>query len=416
MDRNIVYPGGIPLDTDMLATNRGAMVALGALIRATLGTSTVVDGLEVEPSVPVGLSVRVGPGSITQLSVVDQNAYGSMAAVAGAPLMKMGINLAPVEFALAAPAVSGQTVVYLLQAAFLEADVDPVVLPYYNAANPTQPFLGVNNSGNAQPTRRRQSVQLQLKAGSAAVTGSQLPPPVDVGWTALALILVNNGQTQVTAGYISAVPTGAVLAYKLPALRPGFSAIAAMTAAGNFVVPAGVSRAKVTVIGGGGAGGMHATLPAGGGGAGGVAVKVVGGLVAGGVVAVTVGAGGVAAAAPATGGAGGTSSFGAYVSATGGNGGIGGVAAIVCAGAGGGVGVGGDVQFAGAWGTDANVQAGRGGDGGGPGAGRGSTGLVQAISAPGYGGGGGGGGCSAPGGGTGAQGGLGGAGIVIVEY
>jgi hypothetical protein len=130
MDRNIVYPGAIPLDTDLLASNRNAMIAFGALIRATLGTDAVFDGLEVQPTVPASLGVTVAPGSITALSVVDQNAYGSMAAIAGAPLMKMGINTTPVAFSLATPTTSGQSVVYLIQAAFQEADVDPVVLPY----------------------------------------------------------------------------------------------------------------------------------------------------------------------------------------------------------------------------------------------------------------------------------------------
>jgi hypothetical protein len=416
MDRNIVYPGGIPLDTDLLASNRNAMIAVGALIRATLGTAAVIDGLEVQPTTPAGLAVSVAPGSITALSVVDQNAYGSMAAVAGAPLMKMGINTTPVSFGLAAPSASGQSVVYLIQATFQEADVDPVVLPYYNAADPQQPYLGPDNSGAALATRRRQSVQLQLKAGAPATTGTQLPPPVDAGWTALALILVSYGQTEVTAGHITAVPTGAVLPYKLPMLRPGFSTIATFVVSGNFVVPAGVSRVKVTVIGGGGAGGTHATLPAAGGGAGGQAVKIVAGLVPGASIAVTVGTAGAASATPADGGAGGTSSFGSLVSATGGSGGMGGSAALVCAGAAGGGGVGGDINFGGAYGTDAIVQAGRGGDGGGPGGGRGSTGLIPAVGAPGWGGGGGGGGASAPGGGTGAQGGAGGAGLVVVEY
>lgn len=415
MDRNIVYPGGIPLDTDLLAGNRNAMVAIGALVRATLGTSVVVDGLEVEPTTPAGLSVRVAPGSITALSVVDQNAYGSMAAIADAPLMKMGINTAPVTFNLSAPGTAGQSVVYLIQAAFQESDVDPVVLPYYNAANPEQPYLGPNNSGAALATRRRQSVQLQLKAGAPATTGSQVPPPVDAGWTALALILIANGQSTVLSGHIAPVPTGATLAYKLPSLRPGFATIASFGASGAFAVPAGVTRVKVTVIGGGGAGGMHATLPAGGGGAGGRAVKVVSGLTPGASVPVTVGAAGAAPASPADGGAGGTSSFGSYVSATGGAGGMGGSAPAVCAGAAGGSGVGGDVNFSGSYGTDAVVAAGRGGDGGGPGAGRGSTGLIAAVGATGWGGGGGGGG-GTPGGGSGAPGGAGGAGLVMVEY
>lgn len=47
MDRNIVYPGSIPLDTDILGLNRNAMVGIAALTAAALGNSVVVDGLVV---------------------------------------------------------------------------------------------------------------------------------------------------------------------------------------------------------------------------------------------------------------------------------------------------------------------------------------------------------------------------------
>ena len=248
MDRNIVYPGAIPLDTDLRVANRNAMVALGALIGATLGTGQVVDGLAVAPTVPASMAVTVAAGSITQLAVIDAVAYGSAGADA-TPLMKMGVNTAPVSFSLAAPATAGQSVLYLIQAVFGENDDTATVLPYFNAANPAVPYLGPNNTGAGQVTRRRQSVQLQLKVGAAAVTGTQVAPPVDAGWVGLATILVSAGQSSVSAANITALAGGAPLAFKLPALRPGFSAIASFTAGGSFVVPGGVTRAKVTVIG-----------------------------------------------------------------------------------------------------------------------------------------------------------------------
>lgn len=408
MDRNIVYPGAIPLDTDLLVANRNAMVAFGALIGATLGTAPVVDGLVVSPTSPASMAVTVAAGSITQLSVVDAVAFGSMAGDA-TPLMKMGINTAPVSFTLAAPVTAGQSVLYLIQAVFGENDDAATVLPYFNAANPAVPYLGPNNTGSGQVTRRRQSVQLQLKVGAAAVTGTQVAPPVDAGWVGLATVLVSAGMSAVAAANIVALAAGAPLAFKLPGLRPGFAAIAGFAASGSFVVPGGVTRAKVTVIGGGGAGGTHGSQPAGGGGAGGQAVKVVSGLVPGSTVAVTVAAGGAVAGSPGNGGNGGTSSFGGFASATGGIGGGGGSSTAVCAGGGGGAGVGGDVNFGGAFGTDANNPAGRGGDGGGAGAGRGSTGTISPPAALGYGGGGG-------GAGPGAVGAAGFGGIVIIEY
>src|ERR1700761_5202146 len=98
MDRNIVYPGAIPLDTDILSLNRNTMIALGFLMRATLGTGTVADGLACSPTVPASMSVQVMPGSLTQLSVVDATPFGSLAADTADPLVKMGINLNPQLF------------------------------------------------------------------------------------------------------------------------------------------------------------------------------------------------------------------------------------------------------------------------------------------------------------------------------
>ena len=140
MDRSLVYPGSIPLDTDLLSTNRSAMIAIGYLAQAVLGTNTIVDGLTCTPTAPASLTVMVGPGSITQLTVVDTLAYGSLPADMADPLVKMGINLSPSSFTLTAPLTSGQSINYLIQAALQESDTNPVVLPYYNAANPAQPY------------------------------------------------------------------------------------------------------------------------------------------------------------------------------------------------------------------------------------------------------------------------------------
>lgn len=419
MDRSIVYPGSIPLDTDLLSTNRNAMIALGALISATLGQTQVVDGLTVAPTSPAGMVVVVSPGSITQFTTVDQNAYGSLSADTTDGLVKMGVNLVSTSFTLAAPTTSGQAINYLVEAAFQEADSGTIVLPYYNAANPAQPFLGSNNTGVAQATQRTQRVQFQIKAGAPAVTGSQSIPSVDTGWAGLAVVTVGYGQTQITSGSITVWPQAPIIPYRLSALRPGFSQIQTFNSSGTFVVPTGVTRVRATVIGAGGAGGTHASIPSGGGGAGGQAIRIISGLTPGAAISVTVGASGVAPSGGATGvgGTGGSSSFGVYVSATGGQGGGGGSATTTAAGGGGGYGVGGDVNYAGALGTDSIIPAARGGDGGAPGGGRGTTGYVTGISAPGFGGGGGGGGSSSTSaGGTGAPGGTGGAGYVIVEY
>ena len=261
----------------------------------------------------------------------------------------------------------------------------------------------------ARRRRRSRRSSRHVRSGGRLAVRSLDRLLVLIFFLVLILILV--------ASNIAQVPSSPGLQYKLPQLRPGFSQIAAYTAGGSFVVPTGVSRVKVTVLGGGGAGGTHAMIPSGGGGAGGSAIRILNGLIPGSVIPVTVGPGGTALVGSAgSGGNGGTSSFGTYVSATGGSGGGGSVMTTAAGGSGGGA-AGGDVNTSGSCGTDSIIPAARGGDGGGPGGGRGATGAVQGIAAFGYGGGGGGGGASnSTGTGTGSPGGNGASGLVVVEY
>ena len=413
MDRSIVYPGSIPLDTDLLASNRNTMVALGALIQAVLGTATAVDGLAVGPSAPASLAVSVAPGSISQLATVDAAAYGSLAADTATPLVKMGVNTTASTLTLAAPGTAGQSVVWLIQASLLESDINPVVLPYYNAANPSVAFLGPANSGTAQPTLRAQRVQVQARQGVPAATGSQLPPAVDAGWTGLALVTIAYGQTQITSGNITAMTSAPVVPFKLPALRPGFSQQQVLTASGSFSVPAGVTRLRVRRAGGGGGGGgcLAGTGAGGGGGAGGAAEGIYA-VTPGSSYSVTVGAGGAGGAVTAgtTAGSGTASSFGALISAGGGTGGQ--LQTPNFAGGPPGNGAGGSLNLQGGDGCDGSASVGIASALGGAslfgGGGRAGAGGGMPGRAPGSGG----GGAYA----TNAVGGAGAAGVVIVEW
>jgi hypothetical protein len=280
--------------------------------------------------------------------------------------MKMGINTGSVTFVLAAPLSVGQSVNYVVEATFQEADVNPVVLPYYNASNPSQSYSGPLNSGVTQNTARTQTVQLQLKPGPPGNTGSQMTSAADNGWVSLYQITVAYGQTDISASDITVIPTAPFIMWKIPALKPGFgSGVQSFLTSSTFLVPVGVTQVEVEIWGAGS--GSYASVagqPSGGGSGGGYAKKLVINLIPGQIVPVTVGAGG---AGGTTGGiaagSGGTSSFGQFFSATGGS--LNYLATISEPENGStppGIGVGGDVNFGGSAGQAGIVnQGGMGG-------------------------------------------------------
>lgn len=243
MDRTIVYPGAIPLDTDNLAPQRFAEIALGWLTQATMGTDTGVVGLACNPTSPASMTVNVGQGAIWSLGEIDSTDYGSLAADTS-PLMKMGINAesAGTNFALTAPGTAGQSIDYLIQASFSETDGTPETLPYLNASNPSQSWSGPNNTGTAQNTQRIQRVSLTLKTGTPATTGSQVAPSADAGAVPLYVVTVANGQTTVTAADI-AVASGAPFA---DFYEPDVSAQIASVIEGAGLTPDRTNTAQLT--------------------------------------------------------------------------------------------------------------------------------------------------------------------------
>lgn len=203
MDRQTVYQGAIPLDTDLLNTNRNTMVALGLMLQDILGSSTCVGGLACTQTLVASLAVLVGPGRIYILQNVDGTNYGSLPADTADQIVKQGIQLGSVTLATPAPTTAGQSINYLIQASYLEVDATPVLLPYFNSSNPLVPFSGPNNSGAPQNTQRKSTVVVQAKAGIPATTGSQTTPTPDAGFAPLAIVTVANGQATVTSTNIA---------------------------------------------------------------------------------------------------------------------------------------------------------------------------------------------------------------------
>lgn len=193
MDRQIVYPGAIPLETDLLNTNKFAMTGLAKLASAIMGEGTCLSGLTCKPTVPASMNVEVGEGQIYSLQPADGTPYSSLAADNGNTLLKQGLNTSPCLFRLDAPAVQGYSINYLIQATYADIDTGLTVLPYYNATDPAIAYSGPHNSGNAQSTVRSGQCHLSVKAGVAARSGEQTSPAPDPGYTPAWVITVENG-------------------------------------------------------------------------------------------------------------------------------------------------------------------------------------------------------------------------------
>ena len=209
------------------------------------------------------------------------------------------------------------------------------------------------------------------------------------------------------------------------------------TGDGTYTPTAGMRYCKGTIVGGGGGGGGSQTNAGGsvsagcGGGGGGASIKIISANTIGASQTVTIGAGGAAGSnAPTSGGTGGTTSLGSIITATGGTGGGGGTSLTTSqpsdstTGGTGGVGSSGDVNFTGGGGgigfqfaSPNRVAAGFGGSsicaGGPPPLGSATSGAGSTPAATAYGAGA--SGAQTLGGVTGSSGGVGAAGICIVE-
>lgn len=216
MDRQIIYVGQIPQDTDLLLTNKNTMIGLGMALRAILGTGTVVDGLACTATGPASLQVIVGPGSIYSQQNVDGTAYGSLGSDTAHQIMKQGINIGPLNLTCAAPGTVGQSVNYLIQAAYQDTDTGSTVLPYYNSSNPAVAYNGPANSGVSQNTIRQGQCIVSAKAGVAATTGSQTTPAPDAGYVGLWVVTVANGQTTITSPNIVVASGAPFIPFNLP--------------------------------------------------------------------------------------------------------------------------------------------------------------------------------------------------------
>lgn len=207
MDRQTQYAYEVPAETDFLSGSRFAYEALGLLAMDLLGTGALVAGLAAAPTSPQSLNVKIAPGRIYAVQNLEPTAWGLFNGVGGLAvdtnadhnILKQGIFRDTTAFACAAPAGGGNSINYLIQAAFSETDALPMVLPFVSATAPYPPI-----APNTLNTVRQDACVISVKAGTPAPTGTQTTPAPDSGCVGLWVVTVANGVTTINSGNISA--------------------------------------------------------------------------------------------------------------------------------------------------------------------------------------------------------------------
>lgn len=196
------------------------MTGIAKVCAALFGTSGTVNGLACTPTGPATMAVQIGPGEVYQIEPLEATACGTLPQNTTNSILKQGIQLGTFTTStFATPVTTGQSINYLIEAQYQDQDISldptsgasPVVLQFFNSANPASPWSGPNNSGSTSNTFRDGIVAYQIKAGVAATTGTQVTPSPDTGWIGLWVVTVPFGASSLTSGNIAQYAAAPIL-------------------------------------------------------------------------------------------------------------------------------------------------------------------------------------------------------------
>lgn len=313
MDRQIVYPGGVPLDTDLLNAGRNTKKGLGRLAFLLFGEVSAAQGFTVALS-STDLTATVGEGTIIATGPIDQGAIGGLGGGLPADTDTI-LNQFDSWSSQAVTLTAGATNV--IWAVCSEADGDEAVLPFYNSENPSQTLAGSANSGADLPTQR------QARVSTVCATTA---PETPVGGAVVALYSVAVPSSATTLTGLTATPQNAFYPTIPELMRGRLLSTIKITSSQNYTPSRWAKTLVVEMVGGGGSGaGAPAVntgtnyVSCGSPGAAGAYAQFCIDLTTLPIseIPLTVGAAGVGAVG-GSGSAGGSTSFGAYVTCGGG--------------------------------------------------------------------------------------------------
>lgn len=269
MDRAIIYPGSIPMDTDLLRIGRYNKEATGYLADMVFGPGvTSAIGFDCRPSY-TDLSVTIDKGSITAPGVMDSSLLGGFGG--GLPEDYSSITVQYINSDKVTLPVTGTGTIFTIYAICVEQDVDENILAFFNADNPSQTQSGPNNNAGTLPTRRTATMSFTIGTS---------PPAQPDGGVVVALYTLNVPSGASVLAGIHPQPTN-VFRATIPQLAPR-SLLKDIVVPLRFVgvnttltVPEWAQRVELRVIGGGGGGGasnstsLNGSFSGSGGGSGG---------------------------------------------------------------------------------------------------------------------------------------------------
>lgn len=208
MDRPIVYGQESLRSFDVLQGWRDTLTGLANLGQDQRGsTLTTASGFAATQTASPSLSINIAAGRIYQQVQTDTTAYGSLASDTDLILQQGSVGAQVLTLTTAALS-SGQSQWALIQGSLSQVDAiragDPTagILNFWNAANPSVPFVGPANNGLALSTVRQATAVLSVVYGTVAATGSQVPPNATGANIPLYLILLTVGQSTITTANI----------------------------------------------------------------------------------------------------------------------------------------------------------------------------------------------------------------------
>ncbi|KDE19652.1 hypothetical protein AZ09_10290 [Acetobacter aceti 1023] len=243
MDRLITYSGQIPLDTDILRVGRYAKIGVGNLAMQLYGANSAAWGFGVTRSTSA-MSLTIAPGFILSVAPVDAAAIGGNGG--GLPADVGTTENQYYSTSNTVITIPAAGTVYTVYGHCYEQDTDDTVLPFYNASNPSQTQAGPNNLGNSLPTVRSGVVDLIVALEE---------PSVDIGFVLpLFTVSVPTGSTNTNSAIISY----AELFYPaIPQLERGrYLGTQKFTSSGTYTPSNRARMARVRMCGAGGPGGF----------------------------------------------------------------------------------------------------------------------------------------------------------------